>query len=459
MTETPSKSRSPAILLVACGVAAVCLIAIVGAVAAFLIVRGRTAKAAEPTIEYILDASPRMETASNGDTRISTARGIMAEIVRTADPRLTAALRVFGTGAQPQGCQDTDLVVPFATANQAKIEGRLGGVEADPGSDSPLAQAMIAAIRDMASTDGPHSMVVVTGGADSCNPEAAELIRQEADRAGIELRVFVVGFDMPPEEIEAVKAMVALIPGATYVEAPDEASLRDALYEFQGEVDRMAAEVLDTGPSERAAATACDHPYLPLRTGATWTYSGSDGQLTWSISSAGGSPEAGSATMEMAMPSVNMTVHWNCSSAGIVSYDFASIRAAEIGDVATMDIVDNSGTWLPPAERLTPGSSWGNEYTIVMNVPDVAEIGNMSTVISETWSVGGEETVSVPAGTFEAIRIDGTANMTVSTPMGEVPSITMSMSYWFARDVGIVRFTNAGEGFSSQSDLTSYSIP
>jgi hypothetical protein len=163
--------------------------------------------------------------------------------------------------------------------------------------------------------------------------------------------------------------------------------------------------------------------------------------------------------MEMAMPSVNMTVHWNCSSAGIVSYDFASIRAAEIGDVATMDIVDNSGTWLPPAERLTPGSSWGNEYTIVMNVPDVAEIGNMSTVISETWSVGGEETVSVPAGTFEAIRIDGTANMTVSTPMGEVPSITMSMSYWFARDVGIVRFTNAGEGFSSQSDLTSYSIP
>lgn len=462
MSATVSKSRTPLILLAGCGVAAVCLVAVVAAVAAFFIVRGRGGKAAEPTIEYILDASPRMESASDGDTRIGTARGIMAEIVRTADPRLTAGLRVFGTGAQPQGCQDTDLVVPFATANQGRIEGRLGGVEADPDSDSPLAQAMIAAIRDMASTDGPHSMVVVTGGADSCNPEAAELIRQEAERAGIDLKVFVVGFGVPEDEIEAVKALVALIPGATYVNAPEAASLRDALIQAQREVDQMATnalETVDTGPSERAAASACDHPYLPLRTGASWSYAGSDGQLSWSVTSAGGSADAASATMDFTAPSVTMTVHWTCSSAGIVSYDFVSLKTLDLGNVATMDIVDTSGTWLPPAKNLTPGSSWSNEYTMVISVPEAGELGKMSTRVSEAWTVAGLETVSVPAGTFEALRIDGTATMTMSTPMGDMPSTTMSMSYWFAKEVGIVRFTNSGEGFSSQSELTSYSVP
>jgi hypothetical protein len=247
--------------------------------------------------------------------------------------------------------------------------------------------------------------------------------------------------------------------------------LRDALLEFQGEVDQMASDALDTGPSERVAATACDHPFLPLRTGASWSYSGSDGQLTWSVTSAGGSAESASATMEMAAPSVNMTVHWNCSSAGIVSYDFANISALDVGEVATMDIVDSSGTWLPPAGTLAPGSSWSNEYTLVMKLAETGSMGDISAVISESWSVAGEETVSVPAGTFQALRMDGTVTMAISIPMGELPSTTLDIplgeippisintTYWFAKDVGIVRFTSSSEGFTSQSELTSYSVP
>ena len=462
MSTTASKRRWPVVPLVGCAVAAVCLIAIVAGLAAFFLIRGRGQSAAEPTIEYILDASPRMETPSNGDTRIRVARGVLAEIVRTADSRLTAGLRVFGTGALPQGCQDTDLVVPFATANQGKIEGRLGGIKSGPESDSPVAQAMVAAIKDMASTDGPHSIVVVTGGADSCNPEAGELIRREADRAGIELKVFVVGFGIPEDEIDAVKALVELIPGATYLEAPDTSALRSALRQVQTDVNQEAAEALEeaeAGPTSSVRATACDHPYLPLRTGASWSYAGSDGDLAWSVTSASGSADEASATMDFAAPSVTMTVHWTCGSAGIVSYDLVSLSALDLGNVATMDIVDTSGTWLPPAENLAPGSSWSNEYTMVVSVPDAGDLGDMSTRVSESWTVAGVETVSVPAGTFEALRIDGTATMTMSTPMGDMPAIALSMSYWFAKDVGIVRSTHSSEGFSSQSELTSYSVP
>ncbi len=461
MATTPPQRRLPVIVLVGCGLVAACLCLTGVAAGAYFYLRGRQATSAEPTIEYVLDASPRMESpSSGGEPRIVVARGVLGEIVRTADPRLTAGLRVFGSGALPQGCQDTDLVVPLAASNQGEIEGSLGEVEAGPESDSAVAQAMVGAIRDMASTDGPHSIVVVTGGADLCNPEAGELIRQEAQRAGIELRLFVIGFEVPPDEVEAVKAFVELIPGATYTDAPQAAALRTALVEIQTEVDRMAVEAFEPEPSGRVGANACDHPYLPLRSGASWSYDSSEGGLTWSVTSAGGSAESASATMAFSMPEATFTVNWTCSSAGITSYDLGNISSSAFGEIVTLEVVNSSGSWLPPAENLVPGYSWSNDYTMVVSSSFEGASVELTTTTSESWSVGGMETVSVPAGTFEALRIDGTSTIETSGFMGiSVPPTTTSQTFWYAEGVGIVRYTSSSEGYSGHGDLTGYSVP
>ena len=163
--------------------------------------------------------------------------------------------------------------MPLAVSNQVRIEKGLGGVAPGRELDSPLAEAMIGAIRDVAKTKGPHSIVVVTGGADSCNPESGELIRREAERAEVELKMFVIGFDVPPEEADAIRAMVAMIPGATYEDAPDPSALRSTLAEIQTEVNHQASEEPAGPTSPPVSETACDHPYLPLRAGSSWTYS------------------------------------------------------------------------------------------------------------------------------------------------------------------------------------------
>jgi hypothetical protein len=452
------------IALVGCGLAAACLCLAAVAAGAFFYFRGRSAKAAEPTIEYILDASPRMASpSSGGEPRIVVARGVLAEIVRTADPRLTAGLRVFGTGAVPQGCEDTDLVVPLAVSNQGTIEGSLGEVEAAPQSDSAVAQAMIGAIRDMASTDGPHSIVVVTGGADLCNPEAGDLIRQEAERAGIDLKLFVIGFEVPPDEVEAVKGLVDLIPGATYTDAPQPEALRSALTGIQAEVDRMAAEALapSPAPAARTAEHACDHPYFPLRTGASWTFDSTEGPMTWTVTSAGGSADSASATMDISVAGVDLTVHWTCTPEGIVSYDFGSISSSEFGAIATMNVVDTSGVWLPAADLLVPGYSWSNDFSTVVSASAAGNSVDVTTATSESWTVTGTETVSVPDGTLDALRIDGT--MTTSATMTgmpiAIPDTTSNQTFWFAEGVGPVRYTTSSEGYSANGSLTSYSIP
>jgi hypothetical protein len=434
---------------------------VAAAVAAFFFIRGRLGQGAQPTIEYILDASPRMSSSSSGgDTRIGIARGVLGEIIRTADPRLTAGLRVFGAGAEAEGCQDTSLVVPLAVSNQVQIAEGLGGIAPAPESDSPLAEAMIAAIQDLAETKGPHSIIVVTGGADSCNPESGELIRQEAERAGVELKLFVVGLDVPPEEAEAIRAMVAMLPGATYKDAPDATGLRSALITIQAEVNRQAEEDSPEPPPAVGSETACDHPYFPLRSGSSWTYSTSEGTSTWSVGSAGGTANSAEATMAISIPEVAMTTHWNCTSEGIISYDFGNISVAGMGEIVSTDVTESSGVFLPAASLLAPGYSWSDNYSVVMTITAEGFSVDMTMSAAETWTAAGMETVSVPAGTFEAMRVEGTENISMSGFMGmEGVDTVVDATFWFAEGVGIVRYTSSSSGYTSVGELTSYSIP
>jgi hypothetical protein len=456
MSTQPSNRRWPIVVLIGCLVVVACLCLVGAASGAYFYFRDRPGTAAEPTIEYILDASPRMEGPSlGGDPRIVVARGVLAEIVRTAEPRLTAGLRVFGTGALPQGCQDTDLVVPLAASNQQAIEGELGGVEAAPGSDSALAQAMVAAIRDMASTDGPHSIVAVTGGVDTCNPEAAELVRQEAERAGIELKMFVVGFEVPPDEVEAVKAFVELIPGATYTDAPEAAALERVLAEIQTEVDRIAVESLEAEPVASGSTGGCDHPYLPLRPGATWNYTSTEGGVTWTVTSA----DEGSATMDFSVPGGTFTTHWNCGSGGLSSYDFGSFSSSDLAGLGTLEMVSTSGSWLASADALESGASWSHEFTTNVSASAEGFTVDITATTSEDFTASGVETVTVPAGTFEAIRVDGSATTSVSGGFIDLPATSWSESFWYAPGVGIVKWVHNGEGYTGTGELSSYSIP
>jgi len=451
--------RWPIFVAIGCAVVLVCVCAAAAAVAAYNYIRGQRSGSVEPTIEYILDASPRMGTASTGgDTRLTVARGVLADIVRTADPRLTAGLRVFGTGALPQGCQDTDLLVPFGLGNQDAIEGSLGDVAAAPQADAPVAEAMISAIKDMSSTTGPHSIIVVTGGADSCNPESGTLIQQEAERAGIELKLFVIGFEVPEDEVAAVRALVELVPGATYMDAPDPDALRQQLTLVQTDVNRIADEAL-RGPSPastpRASASSCDHPYFPLRPGSSWTYSTSDGDMSWSVGSAGGSEAA----MTVSASGLTFDTHWTCTSGGIVSYDF-NLSSSDLGGFVTLETTDTSGTWLPAADGLTPGASWSMSYTTHVTTSAEGATFDLRSTTDETFSVAGTETVSVPAGTFEALRIDSSSTSTFSGDFPvTVPASSTAFTYWFAEGVGVVRYTYNSEGFSGGGDLTGYSVP
>lgn len=225
------------------GIVCLCLGALV--VGGIIFFRLRQPPPEEPAVAYILDASARMSLSADQDhTRLAVAQAVLAEVIRPADPSSVSGLRVFGSGASTDTCKDTHLVVPFAPANQPNIVAELPTLTIGPTSDTPLAEAMVQAIRDLAQTKGPHSLVVVTGGSDSCNPDAGQLIAQEAARAGIKLETFVVGFMVDETESQAIKGIIDQTPGGMYLGAPDENTLRNVLRAVQAHVDDPATTSL-----------------------------------------------------------------------------------------------------------------------------------------------------------------------------------------------------------------------
>jgi hypothetical protein len=469
------------------------------------------ARGDQPAVEYILDASPRMALPAAGAdsdaTRLAVAQGVLAEIVRPAAPDVTAGLRVFGNGAVPVACQDTNLLVPLAPANQGQISDQALALQAGAAADAALAEAMIAAIRDLSDPAGPHSLVVVTGGADSCNPEAGELIAREAENAGIDLQLFVVGFQVPAEDLADIKGTVE-DGGGTYFNAYTEEELRAILDAIQTYVDEDTVELLDrvlalatpealattvaeatqaataiaaatvtpspvpgeatatplgatAVPTEATAnaggyqpQTACDHPYFPLRLGATWQYSSEFGTYTWSVTEVSGDLDNATATLNMAMTDVSLSYHWTCTRAGILSYDYGNVGVSGAEGV-DFEVVSSEGVWLLPVEQLLPGTAWTHSYAISAS----SEGGSVTTFTSQNLSVTGLEAIESVAGTVESVRLDGTSVTVINSVGLAGTEIASSFTYWLAYGVGMVQSVSTSDSSSSTTTLVSYSIP
>ena len=91
MPPSPNRSRWPlfaaggCVLLLACAIVA-------GAAAALLYLRRPAATAATPSVEYILDASPRMLDENAGATRLSVASSDVRAAQVSSDPGVASAL-------------------------------------------------------------------------------------------------------------------------------------------------------------------------------------------------------------------------------------------------------------------------------------------------------------------------------------------------------------------------------
>lgn len=203
-----------------------------------------------------------------------------------------------------------------------------------------------------------------------------------------------------------------------------------------------------TPPPERSGGP-CGNPYYPVVDGATWVYDIEglpQAVHTMSIEDEG--------KFKIAVVDVDSAavLEGRCTADGIVLMEQGMEGSffSESGSSSTSTLY-NEGVTLP--NDLKVGDAWSQVTGILADGAD-SDVSLSSRTITN-YSVVGIESVTVPAGSFKALKIEQRATMEI---YGK--EIRTLGALWYVRGIGNVKTENGlegGEKFLVQ--LVSYEIP
>lgn len=213
---------------------------------------------------------------------------------------------------------------------------------------------------------------------------------------------------------------------------------------------------------------ACDNPLFPVVKGATWTYSGTGGASgAYSYTDTITDVRADGFTVTSQFDdNLTRTQEWACKPEGLVALQLPGAAAAITTTQfkATFETSNVQGVTIPAS--VDPGDKWNFSLTI-KGTQEVSGVkAETSGDAAYDFTAVGMESVTVPAGTFDAMKVDGvlTLDLTATVSGLSIPvKITMNNTLWFAPGVGMVKTVSqgsvAGTSINDTLELQSYNIP
>lgn len=213
----------------------------------------------------------------------------------------------------------------------------------------------------------------------------------------------------------------------------------------------------------------CDNALYPVKQGAIWTYSsagGPGGSFTYTDIISQVRTDGFTLTSQFA--DTQRLQEWRCLSNGLQALQLGGGSAAGIstqGITAEFRTLEVSGISLP--RQITTGLQW--QYALTMQ-GTMAMPGDQQSPSNGSYSVTmqelGREIITVPAGTFEAVRFQANSNVDIMT---EFQGIQVPVKYsgvaliWYAPNVGYIKSVENGDfggtAFSVTTEMQSYNMP
>ncbi len=217
-------------------------------------------------------------------------------------------------------------------------------------------------------------------------------------------------------------------------------------------------------PTEKPSTTtsdACGNPYYPFKPGLTIAYrvtpstgAAGDADYTIRIVSVSGTTAAtrvelaGGGTADMSADCANGSVALNGSS---------NLGAAMQGVEFKTTVLSSTGTYMPA--NVSAGSTWNNAETVKMEFTGgpSAGMGPITLTTTEESRAIGEESVTVPAGTYKAIKVELTRTTTSKLSGIAIPPSTSKSTEWWVKGIGMVKTVTVSEGQTSTVEAKSIS--
>ena len=222
-----------------------------------------------------------------------------------------------------------------------------------------------------------------------------------------------------------------------------------------------ATPALTEAPTE--SASACDNPYMPIVVGATWDYKltgpASD-TFTHSILSVEGN---GFTEQDVFGVGVTRQGKWTCENGDLTALNPPSGNAGTVqaeGVQVNLETKEISGLTLPAT--INAGDTWSQTMTLEgTETVNGQEFPARNELTSDCKALG-IESVTVAAGTFDAMKVEcqTTMNLTITMAGNDMTTpLQLTGTNWYAEGVGLVKTVTTGSGLDSTTELISYNIP
>lgn len=211
----------------------------------------------------------------------------------------------------------------------------------------------------------------------------------------------------------------------------------------------------------------CANPLMPVVNGATWTYTGSsnqDGTYRYQdvITEV---REDGFTITSLYNDSQGYTQQWACKSEGLMALQIPGMAALAMQQLnANFQTSSIEGVILP--REVAPGDQWSFSLDLsgTISTNGISALASGEAVYDMT--AAGMESLTVPAGTFQAMRINGVMTINATATVSGLPlpvRVTLTTTSWYAPGVGMVRAVTdgelVGEPVNGLLELQSYQIP
>lgn len=209
----------------------------------------------------------------------------------------------------------------------------------------------------------------------------------------------------------------------------------------------------------------CYNEYYPVKSGASWNYA-LDSSLT-------GTDSFTRSILDVSNGSFTDQDDWaiGTTRTGTWSCDNGNLTALSLGGLATVSTSEqtfvatsqeSSGVTYP--SPLEFGTNWSQTLTISGDMVIAEGMSGTATVnASQNCTAVGEESVTVSAGTFDAMKLNCSTSITVTVDLDGVSTEPMTIDslseVWLVRGVGMVKISDNNEMANSIIELTAYTIP
>lgn len=215
--------------------------------------------------------------------------------------------------------------------------------------------------------------------------------------------------------------------------------------------------------SSGSGLSGCRHEYYPIANGYSMSYSSRAGTYESSYTIRVTSVDGNKATLVYDFESVaerspgaSLNQEIICEGGRLISKGNVDFGSALTGQSIEFETVSASGDLLPP--NLGVGSEWTQHFETrgTLNMPGIPE--SMREITSETTMTRkavGEESVTVPAGTYTALKVIATHAIISSVGGREPTETTFDLTEYWVKNVGLVKTV----GNDMTMEATSVTVP